>query len=176
MSKTRRRALKRAIETALVHCETGSLAEAETTLHKASVLAGEAPAVVYFHALILIALERWETALSRLNALEGVLPRQLNVQFNRATCLVSLGRHEDARAVLEADDQLRAHSLSYLLLARIAAREGNLPQSANLLREACRSGTFAASAVLQRPRLTAIVEGRLRTDDADQQTAARRVH
>lgn len=169
MSDARRDVLIEVVEYAVNQCKAGSLDDAEARLRETNVSLDEAPAVVYFHAAILMALERWEEALARLNALAAVVS-EAKVHLGRATCLVNMGRLEDARAVLD-QDALRGHFLHHVLLARIAAREGYLAESASLLREACRSDDGGALLVLQSPRLAAIVEGRIRTNTLDQPPA-----
>lgn len=170
MSDTRRQVVMEAVEAAIAHCEAGSFSEAEAMLHDANVSPDEAPGVVYFHASILMALNRWPQALVRLNALAAVAAEEASVHLRRATCLISMGHLADARAVLEGEHAVRGQSLRYVLLARIAARKGRLGESASLLREACRADRGAALLVLQRTRLAAIVQRRIQTDDVEDTT------
>lgn len=159
MSKARRQHLMHAMRSALAEAEKGELPRAISSLKRANVLAEEAPAVVFFHASLLIAAQRWTEALSLLDQLLNVRPDSARFQLSRATCLIGMGRLDEARALLERKDTMRGSFLCSVLLARIAAREGDLQKSASLLREACSVNELGGAMVARKPALAAILEG-----------------
>lgn len=152
--------LSDAVDAARRAVEAGDLRRAYATLAPFDIRADETPAFAFFQASVALALQRWAEALPIFNALRGAMPDEQFAHLNYASCLIGLGRIEEAEAVLYSPQLPEVECPSrYALLARIAARRGDEAGVRDMLRRALGSNTDdrILAEVLKRPVIAALI-------------------
>ena len=149
-----------AVDAARRAVEAGDLRRAYATLAPFEIRVDETPAFAFFQASIALALQRWAEALPVFNALRGAMPDEQFAHLNYASCLIGLGRIEEAEAVLRSPLLPDAECPSrYALLARIAARRGDEAGVRGMIRRALGSNADERilDEVLKRPLIAALI-------------------
>ncbi len=152
--------LSDAVDAARCFVESGNLRRAYAMLTPFDIRADETPAFALFRASIALALQRWAEALPMFNALRGAMPDEQLVHLNYASCLIGLGRIEEAEAVLHSPRLPEVECPNrYALLARIAARRGDDAGVRDMLRRAVGPNTDERilAEVLKCPFIAALI-------------------
>ncbi len=158
LTSERKLSLEADAKQAAAELESGRPADALETLRRLAVCADESPEVTRFHASLAMAMAQCEEALALLKDLARILPGGQNFVTDRAMCLIGLDRLEEAEAVLDSADFIETEAPTrLLLLARIAARRGDLARAAGLLKLSCGSNRELIAKVLKRPLCAAIL-------------------
>jgi uncharacterized protein HemY len=139
--------------------EQGHSKKAFAELARLHANPAHAPEVIHLQASIAMQLRDWPCALSLLEAFVRVLPNRAIIHLERAACLIALNRLADARAILEGEDKrLRNRYPRYLMLARIAALQGDVPQATAHLNTALEiDQKRARAAAVQCPELARLL-------------------
>lgn len=152
--------LSDAVDAARRAAEAGNLRQAYAMLTPFNIRADETPSFALFQASIALALQRWADAMPMFNALRGAMPDEQLVHLNYASCLIGLGRIEEAEALLHSPRLPEAECPNrYVLLARIAGRRGDNAGVRDMLRRAVGSNTDERilAEVLKRPFCAALL-------------------
>jgi Flp pilus assembly protein TadD len=136
----------------------GNFTDAYRTLRRIEIGAREAPDIVYLQASLAIFAQRWADALAHLDDLMQVRPAHVGLLLHRASCLLELGREDEAEAMLQAEDSpMQGHYARHVLLAQLAARRAQTAQAFSHLQEACRLHPDAVERARQIPQLAALL-------------------
>jgi predicted Zn-dependent protease len=93
-------------------------------------------------------MEDWSVAYSLLNELVKIVPNRAILHLDLTTCLISLGRLPEARRILKNEEsRLRGRYPYHVLLARLAALEGDPALAARHLRRAIQMDSSGARAL-----------------------------
>lgn len=136
----------------------GRFAAALSVLKVIAVPATDLPELAYLRVMIAMEGRFWSEALELLDQLIAIEPTRAVLHLDRATCLIELGRDDDARKSLKADNPaLSGRFPREVLLARIAVRAGDTAGATLHLRDAVTLDSQALQMAAGFPELTTLV-------------------
>jgi tetratricopeptide (TPR) repeat protein len=142
----------------------GRLHEAIQTLRAGALAKIDAPEVRYLYLMLAIQLRRWQEALAMAEVLLAEPPNRLVVHLDRALCLIELGRLDEARAALEAaDDIVMTCYVRDVLLARIAMQQHQPSRAITHIAQACRRDPAALTLAAKTPELVELLQRMVQT-------------
>lgn len=128
-------------------------------LKNLQVTAHDSPEVVYFLATLYMHVRFWSDAEALLAELQVAVPGRAVLVFDRATCLIELGRMDEAKRLLDdAAPEVGERFPKKVLWARIAVATGDTATGEELLAAAIRCDPAAAAMAAELPDLAPMLK------------------